>query len=248
MSKTILRYWMKDWQESGTELRKGCLEILGTTFDASSKDYLRLMIERKKIAAFHFHKSKPYIDIYRGQKYPDGSLSKGFLKIDDPRWITTERWWEYSDKLRAGIRGYAYKIPWNKETDVAYVVGLIRQKFDQIIILKPQDPGLPTKVPAKDPPDSRAEELPQHGKGKENLHEQHYTSMLDESLMPKWAELRKRCLEMPGTMFDIRSVRYLSLMFQKKVIAGFYFSKSKPYIRIHRGLRGPDGFGDKGFL
>ena len=127
---------MAKWRE----LRKGCLEIPGTTFDASIKDYLRLMIARKRIAAFHFHKSKPYIDIYRGQKNPDESLSKGFLKIDDPRRITTERWWEYSGELRAGIRGHAYKIPWNKETDVDYVVGLIRQKFGKITSSLPKDP------------------------------------------------------------------------------------------------------------
>ena len=153
------------------ELRKRCLEIPGTTFDASSKDYLKLTFQEKRIAAFYFRKYKPHINIYRGQKNPDGSMSKDFLTLEDPRGISIKRSRERSDESRLGAIEYTYKIPWNKETDVDYVVGLLKQKFDKITTLQPQNPGLPRTASIKDSSDSRAEELAQPGKEGDTLQE-----------------------------------------------------------------------------
>ena len=231
-----------------TELRKKCLEIPGTTFNAKSKGYLKLTSQEKRIAAFYFHKSRPSINIYRGQKKADGSVSKGFFTLEDPRGISTDWSGGYSDERRIGVTRYAHEIPWNKETDVDYLVGLIKQKFDKITTLQPQNPGLPRTAPIESLPVSRAEELPQPGKGEDGVQERQHISKLHESLVAKWAELRKGCLEIPGTTFDASSKDYLRLMIERKRIAAFHFHKSKPYIDIYRGQKHPDGSVSKDFL
>ena len=61
-----------------------------------------------------------------GNVNPDGSKSKNYFDIDDPKNISKESSWEW----KSGTKGTIYKISITKDVDIDYVMFLIKQKYN----------------------------------------------------------------------------------------------------------------------
>ncbi|WP_418604150.1 hypothetical protein [Hwangdonia sp.] len=93
------------------------------------KHYISLTANNKAIAYFHFRKTSIPIDIPRGNLNVDGTKSKNYFDIDDPKGIAAERSWEW----KSGTKGNVYVIKWNKNTDIDYLMFLIKQKYNNLL-------------------------------------------------------------------------------------------------------------------
>ena len=65
------------------------------------------------------------IEIGRGNINPDGTKSKNYFDKDDPKEISKESSW----KWKSGTEGTIYKIPINKNSDIDYLMFLVKQKY-----------------------------------------------------------------------------------------------------------------------
>ena len=122
ISKTdeqLVQKW-KDLKESLIELND--VELV------SKNDYISLMFGNKTICFFNFQKNKIRMDFNRGNIKTDGTISKNFFTLDDPKKISIEGSWEWKD----GTKGNVYKISLNKNFDVDYVKFLIKQKYNNL--------------------------------------------------------------------------------------------------------------------
>ena len=91
--------------------------------------YITLMYGNKTISYFLFRKDKIVMEFVRGNIMTDGSKSKNYFVIDDPKRISVEGTWTYKN----GVQGGIYKIPLDKDSDVEYFIFLIKQKYKNIV-------------------------------------------------------------------------------------------------------------------
>ena len=89
-------------------------------------NYISLIYNGKTISYFNFRKNNIQIDLRRGIQNSDGKKSKNFFHIDDPKGISKEGSWEW----KSGGKGFIYKIPMTKNSDVDYLMFLIKQKYN----------------------------------------------------------------------------------------------------------------------
>ena len=86
------------------------------------------MFGHKTVCYFNFQKDKIRMDFQRGNMKTDGSKSKNFFTLDDPKQISKESSWKWKN----GNTGHTYKVPLNKNFDVDYVKFLIKQKYNNL--------------------------------------------------------------------------------------------------------------------
>ena len=98
-----------------------------TNFQVKKK-YISIRKGTKTICYVTFLKRDLKIDIIRGTSYPDGTVSKKYFTIDDPKNVCIER--EFSWKN--GNKGGRYKMMLNSKTKLDYIQFLIKQKYDSI--------------------------------------------------------------------------------------------------------------------
>lgn len=91
--------------------------------------YISVMYYGKTVCYFNFMKKGIRIDILRGNINPDGSKSKNYFDIDDPKGISTEGSWEW----KSGTMGTLYRIYFDENSDIDYTMFLINQKYNQLI-------------------------------------------------------------------------------------------------------------------
>jgi RecB family endonuclease NucS len=91
--------------------------------------YISVMYYGKTVCYFNFMKKGIRIDILRGNINPDGSKSKNYFDIDDPKGISTEGSWEW----KSGTLGTLYRIYFDENSDIDYTMFLINQKYNQLI-------------------------------------------------------------------------------------------------------------------
>jgi len=82
----------------------------------------------KTICYVNFRKNHMTIGIGRGNVNPDGTKSKNYFDIDDPKGISEEGSWEW----KSGVKGTVYNIKFNKDSDIDYLMFLINQKVKLI--------------------------------------------------------------------------------------------------------------------
>ena len=124
-SKTSLKM-----NEKWLELKDSMIELTGTEL-IPKKDYISLCSEdssHKTIAYFNFQKNAIRMDFNVGNIYTDGSKSKGFFILDDPKKVSSLRTWEWKN----GVIGNVYKVPISNETDIDYVMFLLKQKYKNL--------------------------------------------------------------------------------------------------------------------
>ena len=64
----------------------------------------------------------------RGNVNPDGSKSKKYFTLDDPKNISEEGSWEW----KSGTKGTMYRIKFDKNINIDYIMFLIKQKYDSL--------------------------------------------------------------------------------------------------------------------
>ena len=109
------------------ELKELMIELSGTEL-ISKKSYISLMLENKTVAYFEFQKSSIKVIFSRGVLGQTGSKSKNFFTIDDPKNITEEKSWTW----KGGAQGKEYKVSLLKDTDIDYIMFLIKQKYKNL--------------------------------------------------------------------------------------------------------------------
>jgi predicted transport protein len=118
--------------DEGTKLKwfelKEKLEELENIELEIKKPYISLNGENKKISYFNFRKNYISVDILRGNINPDGSKSKKYFTLDDPKGISEEGFWEW----KSGVKGNYYKIKFNNSVNIDYIMFLIKQKYDSL--------------------------------------------------------------------------------------------------------------------
>ena len=92
------------------------------------KYYINAKVNNKSIAYINFRKSSLSIDIPRGNLNPDGTTSKNFFSLDDPKNLAEERTWEW----KSGTKGNVYIIKFDKKTDLDYTMFLLKQKYKSL--------------------------------------------------------------------------------------------------------------------
>ena len=112
------------WEEIKEEVSKlDNVEII------PKNNYISLMLNGKTLCYLIFRKNTISLEISRGNVNPDGSKSKNYFDIDDPKKISKESSWEW----KSGTKGTIYKIPIDKNTDLEYLLFLIKQKYNNIL-------------------------------------------------------------------------------------------------------------------
>jgi len=94
------------------------------------KHYISLVFNNKAINYIVFRKSKIVLEIPRGNVNPDGSKSKDYFTLDDPKGIAKEHSWEW----KSGTKGTIYKIDVTKKADLDYIMFLIKQKYKNLAL------------------------------------------------------------------------------------------------------------------
>ena len=69
------------------------------------------------------------MDMNRGNIRVDGSKSKNFFTLDDPKKISKEQFWNW----QSGVKGLVYNIQINKNTDLDYIMFLVKQKYNKLV-------------------------------------------------------------------------------------------------------------------
>ena len=91
--------------------------------------YISVMYRGTTVCYFNFMKKGIRIDVLRGNVNPDGSKSKNYFNIDDPKGISTEGSWEW----KSGTMGTLYRIYFDEQSDIDYTMFLINQKYNQLV-------------------------------------------------------------------------------------------------------------------
>jgi len=116
MNNTILESW--------TELKEELLELGGVEF-IPKRHYIGLNFEGTNVCYINFRKSHILIDILGGTIYPDKSKSRNFLTLEDHKNITSKR----SRILNSGGNQISYRIKFDSNSDIDYVMLLIKQSY-----------------------------------------------------------------------------------------------------------------------
>lgn len=80
------------------------------------------------ICYVYFRKNSLMISIVRGTLYPDGSKSKNYIDIDDPKGVGTAKEFTW----RNGNKGHEYQFSISTPKDVEHATLLLKQKYDSI--------------------------------------------------------------------------------------------------------------------
>ena len=95
----------------------------------SKNNYINWVYLNKNLCYFIFRKNSIVLEIGRGNINPDGSKSKNYFNIDDPKKISKESSWEW----KSGTKGTIYKISITKDIEIDYLMFLIKQKYNSML-------------------------------------------------------------------------------------------------------------------
>jgi len=116
--------------EKWNELKELLIELDGIEI-VPKRQYISLLFEDKKnktIAYFNFQKKGIRMDFSRGNVYTDGRTSKNFFILDDPKGIAKEDSWTW----KSGAKGNIYKVSIYEDSDLDYIMFLIKQKYKNL--------------------------------------------------------------------------------------------------------------------
>ncbi len=118
-NEKVANHWEK--------LKERLLELEGVKF-VFRKNHVSLFIDSRVITYYNFNKSSIRIDIVRGSVYLDGSKSKKFFTLDDPKKVAGD----YSKKMHSGYTEMGYTIKFDEKIDLDYLMFLINQKYNDL--------------------------------------------------------------------------------------------------------------------
>ena len=107
---------------------KNLLNELGGVELVPKRHYISLKFENKSVCFCSFRKESIIVEINRGNTKTDGTKSKNFFNIDDPKQISNPSQWTWRD----GTKGNIYKIRFDNKLDINYLMFLVKQKYDSL--------------------------------------------------------------------------------------------------------------------
>jgi hypothetical protein len=113
----------KIWEQ----LKEKLLELNDTEIVIQS-NYIKYTKNGKGVCYFNFRKGYIKGEIIRGNINPDGSKSKNFFQIDDPKGLCKE----YNFTYKSGVEGHRYLFTINESVDLDYIEMIIKQKYKSI--------------------------------------------------------------------------------------------------------------------
>jgi len=115
--------------EKWNELKELMIELADTEL-VFKREYISLDLDYKNkvVAYFNFQKIGIRLNLARGNLKTDGSTSRNYFTIDDPKKLASIKEWTY----KSGTKGADYKISINKDTDIDYIMFLIKQKYKKL--------------------------------------------------------------------------------------------------------------------
>lgn len=120
LNKSISHLWVN--------LKQKLLELNNVDL-RFTKHYIGLVFEQKNSCEITFRKTKIDITVNRGIEYTDGTKSKTFFVLDDPKNISKPLSWTWKN----GTKGHIYSINYDDKSDLDYIIFLIKQKYDSIL-------------------------------------------------------------------------------------------------------------------
>ena len=111
-------------QEVWEELKSRISDLEGVELVVKN-NYINWVYLGKNICYFLFRKNSIELEIGRGNVNTDGSKSKNYFNIDDPKKLSKEYSWTW----KSGTQGTIYKISIKKHSDIDYLMFLIKQKY-----------------------------------------------------------------------------------------------------------------------
>jgi len=109
------------------QLKENISEFEGVDV-VSKNNYITLMLGNKTVSFFIFRRDSIQVELGRGNIKTDGSKSRNFFDIDDPKSISSEYSWTWKN----GTKGNIYKIKMNVNSDIDYITFLIKQKYKNL--------------------------------------------------------------------------------------------------------------------
>ena len=113
------------------EVWEGLKEYFGNLEDtsySSKKHYIRVNRGSTAICYVYFRKNSLMISIVRGTFYTDGTKSKNYIDIDDPKGVGAAK--EYT--WQNGNKGHEYQFSVTSPKDLEYAAFLLRQKYESL--------------------------------------------------------------------------------------------------------------------
>lgn len=115
-SPETIDYWNK--------LSESMMEIGEVHFIVASKNLI-LSTDKRRVCWIDLFKNHINITLGRGNIAVDGKKSKNFFDLDDPKNLALEYQWTW----KSGVKGNRYNIKLTPNTDIDYVIFLIKQKY-----------------------------------------------------------------------------------------------------------------------
>ena len=120
IGKKLLLNWNK--------LKDSVLKLEGLEI-IPKRGYITFMLGNKTVGFCTFRKEHIFIVFNRGNLKNNGTKSRNFFEIDDPKTLTKIKEWTYKD----GTKGSEYKFRFDKNSDIDYTMFLIKQKYNNIL-------------------------------------------------------------------------------------------------------------------
>jgi hypothetical protein len=92
------------------------------------RHYIGFVINGKTICYTKFRKNHIYFSLLRGSINPDGTYSKGYFTLDDPKSLSIEK----SRDLNSDSKQIAYGITVDSKFDIGYLFFILKQKYIQL--------------------------------------------------------------------------------------------------------------------
>jgi len=119
-SKSLIQNWEK--------LKERFMEMDGIEV-VPKKNYITFMYGNKTTWYCTFRKEKIWVECVRGNILTDGSSSKNFFTMDDPKKISDEYSWTWKN----GVKGNTYRLQFFKDSDIDYFLYLMKQKYNNLV-------------------------------------------------------------------------------------------------------------------
>ena len=107
---------------------KDLIGELGGVELVPKRHYISLKFESKSVCVCIFRKESIVVEMNRGNTKTDGTKSKNFFDLDDPKKISKSSHWTWRD----GTKGNIYKIKFDTKLDINYLMFLVKQKYDSL--------------------------------------------------------------------------------------------------------------------
>ncbi len=110
------------------ELRERLVDLPDTRLDAK-KQHINCKVNGSVVCYVNFRKHHLVVEFVRGNEKTDGTFSKGFFTLDDPKEVCDEKSYTYKD----GVKGHTYSFKLEKSDQLDYAMLLIKQKYKSIL-------------------------------------------------------------------------------------------------------------------